>query len=182
MQKTTQNAASLLQEESDLARKLLEALKARVGMSHAEDTRVARSPFKRDDTPSKPIPPVPAREVKGSDLLSLIEDTLAKAEANQQGPIVAGLGLVQEKDSPANVFGNLPKMPAGAEWTISKEAPKPSDQRDQSGKQLKGDSRIAFYAHPPGEKAMDVPISVGQIKQYKLEPPAAKSASDRSGK
>jgi hypothetical protein len=175
MSKSSHEAAELQRVELELARRLLEKLKAKASKSKPEDTDVATSPnvqrAKRDNTPG-PKPTVPNRAITSTNLLELINDTLKNAEKGMTGPIDPGLGLKQQKSSP--------KFPAGSEWTVTK-IPGKEDQVNSDGHTLQGDNRIAFYASAPGPERKDLPITIKNVKEFGLVPPAIDNA-DRKGK
>jgi hypothetical protein len=185
MSKSNHEAAELRKVELELARRLLEKLKAKSAKAKAEyapsDIPVATSPYKkkdkqdaepkRDNTPG-PKPAVPNRQITSTNLLGLIDDTLKNAEKGMTGPIDPGLGLKQQKSSP--------KFPARSEWTITK-IPTKEEQVNDDGRALQGDNRIAFYASAPGEERKDLPITIKNVKEFGLVPPAI-DTEDRKGK
>ena len=157
-------------------------MKLDIATLHEEERRLATSLLKRlneksaktmrpeDSTPTSPNAPpkneVPSTQMSADDFLNLVEEYLSGRNANN--PVAPGLGLKQGKKGGGFVVGS--------EWTISdKQPPKPKDQIDNKGTVLTKDERIAFYAHPPGKTVEDVPITVKQIKNLGLAPPALMS-------
>lgn len=178
MSKHRQDAGALQQEERELTRRLLEKLKSSAVKSKPEDTRVAKSPFaKRDNTPG-PKPSVPNRPITSENLLELIEETLKNAMQHKDGPIGPGLMLKQGVPGlKADKEKNFAGYPRDSEWTIVQI---PDDQQTERGN-LSGDERVAFYARAPGAKIEDLPITVGEVKKFRMEPPALSTSKDRKG-
>ena len=154
--------ATLHEEERRLATSLLKRLNEKSAKITWTGDKIAVSP----NAPSKPKNEVPSTQMSEDDFLNFVEEYLSGRNANN--PVAPGLGLKQGEEGDGFV--------AGSEWTIAnKQPPKPKDQIDNKGKALTNDDRIAFYAHPPGETVKDVPITVKQIEDLGLAPPALMS-------
>ena len=154
--------ATLDEEERRLATSLLKRLNEKSAKTMRPEDSTPTSP----NAPSKPKNEVPSTQISKDDFLGLVGKYLSGRNANN--PVAPGLGLEQGEEGDGFV--------AGSEWTIAnKQPPKPEGQIYNKGEVLTDDDRIAFYAHPPGKVVKDVPITVGQIKDLKLAPPALMS-------
>ena len=159
--------ATLDEEERRLATSLLKRLNEKSAKIMRPEDRTPTSP----NAPSKPKNEVPSTQMSAGDFLGLVDKYLSGLDSGNpetENMIDSGLGLEQGVQGGGFVVGS--------EWTISDtQPPKPKDQIDNKGKALTKDERIAFYAHPPGKTVKDVPITVKQIEDLRLAPPALMS-------
>jgi hypothetical protein len=163
--------ATLHEEERRLATSLLKRVNEKSAKTMRPEDSIPTSPNAKPKD-AKPKGEVPSKQMTAGDFLDLVEKYLSGLSANN--PVAAGLGLKQGKKGGGFV--------AGSEWTIAdKEPPAPKDQIGAGGNALTKDERIAFYAHPPGEKVEDVPITVLMIKNFELAPPALGSPTEGRG-
>jgi len=158
--------ATLHEEERRLATSLLKRLNEKSAKTMRPEDSTPRSPYA-----PKPKNEVPSTQMSAGDFLDLVEKYLSGLDSGNpetKNMIAPGLGLKQGKKGAGFV--------AGSEWTISdKKPPAPKDQIGAGGKAPTKDDTIAFYAHPPGEAFKDVPITVKQIRDLGLTPPALES-------
>lgn len=164
MLKMKSDVSTLQEEERRLAATLLRKLHERSGKEMRPEDKIA--PDRLQKFPGAPKKEIPSTQMTSKDFLDMVEKFLAGLDSGNpstESIISPGLGLTQKKSGEGFM--------ENSKWTISKDPPKPSEQS------VKGDERIAFYAHPPTEEAKDVPITVRKIKELDLVPPALQSST-----